>query len=224
MKSWSSLNEFFQCINREVCYVILRNYEDINEDNVLGKDTDIDILCSDFPDFVKSARSAPISLKKVYRFHHKILIKKQVVNIDVKYVGDGYFDKKWEEEILSSRVLYNNQYYIPNNENSFYSLLYHSLIHKEYRNNHYLPMLRKIANSMDNGVLSSIDINRLTLYMRQKGYSFVYPTDILTTFNVKGVDPSMINKENRHLLNRFIYKWITVFISEILILIKWGRK
>lgn len=224
MKNWSSLNEFFHSINRDVCYVILRNYEDIKEDDVLGKDTDIDILCSDVSKFVMSAGSIPISSKKSYRSHHKIFVKNQIVNIDIKYIGDGYYDKNWEEDILNSRVLYKNMYYIPSDENSFYSLLYHSLIHKEYSNNQYFTMLNKLAKSLGNHHMPSFDINSLIVYMKKNGYYFEYPADSLTTFNFAGVDPSMINNENRHLVKSFLYKRKKVLISAVLNLIKWGKK
>ena len=68
-----------------------------------------------------------------FKVSNYIKINDKVVKLDVRYVGDGYFDINWQKNILKDRRYYKGGY-VPNKENFIYEneneKLYTSTINK----------------------------------------------------------------------------------------------
>ena len=144
---WSNFKELFHILNNSTNYVVLRNFENLTDPNHLENLKDVDILTDDFwqisyivnKKLRKEGESGPSSYVKV---------NNQRIKFDFKTPGDGYYDKKWEEDILKKRRLFQNEFYILDDENYFYSLLYHMLIHKQKLNKKYIEILCIIAKEL----------------------------------------------------------------------------
>ena len=112
MKRWECLYDFFKDINENCNYVVLRNGDDIDWKNSLIKnDGDLDVLCENRKAFIELSGAVPIYSSR-RRDNYYITVANHKVRIDIRYVGDRYYDKNWEKDILLCRQ-FNGLYYLP---------------------------------------------------------------------------------------------------------------
>lgn len=220
---WNSLDEFFTCLNEKACYVILRNFENLDSDVLLLKHPDIDILCSDRAFLLSISRSFPRGNNNDY-IHRFIFVKNKKIDVDIRCIGDGYYDTYWEKNILLDRVFYNGKFYIPSKQNYFYSLLYHVLIQKNEISNDYVQKLGELARDLN--ILNNTFLNIPTLqsFMREKKYKFTYPESPYTIANFKNVDKSLIKKEFRKIFERKFVNIRSLITKKIKGLLLWEKK
>lgn len=197
MYKWPSLSDYFNELNKDCSYVILRNYEDFEDTNHL----DIDFLCESREEFIKCCKSISRTNNPDDLIHQQINVDGTLIPIDIRVIGDGYYDSRWEESILNDKVLFNGVY-VPSKEDYLYSLIYHVLIHKNKVSDDYKDKLRRLSSGLDLDNLSNI----LNEYMKAKGYKYTYPETVYTTFNTKQVDKNLIEKDFNKKLKRDIYK------------------
>ncbi len=177
---WNSIEELFYVLNRSVKYVVLRNYECLPKKYTLENHGDIDLLLSDLRSVVYLT-GAKKAFPEDYRVHYFIKIKGEQIPFDFRFVGDNYYDKKWQEEILNSRRKV-NRIYVPSQKNHFYSLLYHALIHKEVVSDDYILKFNKLSKLLKIKIKSELfDKKEMNLilrrFLRQHRYRVVKPID-----------------------------------------------
>ena len=130
---------FFNYLNKfkKLRYVILRDQNSEKED--------IDILVNDYFLFKRISDCHSYKNKNLnfisnsgdpfddggFKVSNYIKINDKVVKLDVRYVGDGYFDTNWQKNILNNRKYYKG-FYVPNKENFIYAIIYHIVYHKGY--------------------------------------------------------------------------------------------
>ena len=145
MKEWGSFKEFFDVLNKECKYLVLRNYRDITDEGKAGGEhEDIDFLCDDAARFIAVCGCEPRKSAKD-RIHQKILVGGKVIPVDIRYVGDGYYDPAWEADMLKRRRLYDERMYIMDETDEYYSLVYHAVIQKNTVSEDYAARLAKMA-------------------------------------------------------------------------------
>lgn len=178
MWKWNSLKEFFEKLN-EMEYVILRNYETLEEDIDAGGD--IDILCSNKKYVVDQIHAYKrVSGDEIFNFF--IMVGDKKIPVDIREVGDGYYDEKWEKVMLEKRMK-TTEYYIMDDENYRYSLLYHALLHKFKIKEIYVVRLKNMFGTEIGNNDKTYKV--LVDYMRKKGYSIPIPADRGVEFNMK---------------------------------------
>lgn len=168
---WDSLEHFFYCMNAIEPYLILRNYDELNQD--IEAIDDIDFLVANRQKFALFANARKMS-KGTERANYQITVDGSSVDIDLRYVGDNYFDQFWQQDCLNKRVLHDRGFYVMDDENQYFSLLYHVLIHKS-----------KIPEKYKKFADSTLDELRIELYkfMYRKDYRMVEPKDVTLKFN-----------------------------------------
>jgi hypothetical protein len=182
-EGWASIEDLLYVLNGTVNYVILRNFERFPEAITLEGHDDVDLLVERFGD----ARHI-IGGEKVfgedYRVHFRTVIGGQVVAFDIRSVGDGYYDEHWQRNILATRVLDPRGFYVPDDENYFYSLLYHALFQKPKLKEDYRTRLAWLGQKI--GVaFSGIDVafgdyrlsDLLWGYLGKRAYTATVPVD-----------------------------------------------
>lgn len=133
-----SIKHFFDHLNKEIEYLVLRNWDDLYEEKIYGDShEDIDILCRDLKSFIRLTDAKPVFRSK-YRNNYIVRIGIFEIRFDVRYVGDGYYPQKWEDEMLKRRKINNLGFYIPSDEDYFFSLAYHALLQKPFFSEEYL--------------------------------------------------------------------------------------
>jgi len=183
---WNSFNELFNILNLTSNYIVLRNFDNLNE-QLTSKHPDVDILTAN-KNLTKDILNAVETKSKSYRVQHSVFIDNKDINFDIRYVGDDYYDKNWETELLRAKVKHEKGFYIPDNLNLFYSLIYHALIHKEHISEDYFKQFIVLSKRLNfdlkicNLVSTSL-LDELLLYMHQHNYEIVEPYDISVFFN-----------------------------------------
>lgn len=156
---WKNMDELFYVMNGTVNYVMLRNFEkmpnefDYNDVDLLVEDQKLAyILKKDFSTEHDNVRSIPLQ------------IGSNEIMLNPKYLGDNYYDKKWEEDILKRRVLHKNGFYIPSKSDYLYTLLYHVIFHDRWKKipnirDDYKKLLLDLANQLDLKEITQISLN-----------------------------------------------------------------
>lgn len=186
-KGWKSIEEFFYVLNNCIDYVILRNFEEMPEKITMGKHGDVDFLCYNLKQMVLLSNSKPVFRSKD-RVRNVVNIANEELFCDFRYIGDGYYDKQWEEDILSRRVFFKNLFYVPDERNLYYTLLYHALIQKNKIADDYVEKLKTYRGAQNEELpINSrvLLIKELISYLKEKGYSISTPKDYSVVMNVK---------------------------------------
>jgi len=178
---YDSLKSFLYVLNSSVEYVVLRNYEDYPEKYSSREHGDIDLLVSNLK-LIKYLTGARKVFNRKNRVHHKIRIQGNDVFFDFRYVGDSYYDKNWEQQILESRILKDGLFYIPDETNHYYSLLYHAILHKPFLTQSYQAKLANGSKKSDDQLFQELD-----KFMRKYLYKYVIPKDLSVYFNSNNV-------------------------------------
>ena len=185
---WESLEKLFYVINETVQYVVLRNFETLPKKYFSEEHGDIDLLVNDLDQLVYITNAIKVH-KENYRCHYKIKIKNDYIYFDFRSVGDNYYDENWQINILKNRVKSINSFYVPTNEDYFYSLVYHALIHKKRISKDYPSKIENIFKKLENYDNSNCNftyyLQLLEKFLISKGYVIVEPKDQSVYFDKK---------------------------------------
>jgi hypothetical protein len=162
---------FLDNIFKNINYVILRNYNNLHNIMPLYPD-DIDILTDDYDKILNMIKPFLIKIDNP-NVGHILKYNNKKIKLDIRVVGDNYYDINWEQNILDNKILYNN-FYIPNENNYKYSILYHCLIHKNNISKKYNKFIKNNFGTNDNNKLFLI----LEKFIATNNYNFVKPSDI----------------------------------------------
>lgn len=122
---WKDMKELLYVLNGTTNYVILRNFEGMPEEFDYR---DVDMLADE--EKLAFVINKDFSMKggNTRSFEAKVGDKQVIFNPN--YIGDHYYDIKWERDILKRRGFHPNGFYMPSKEDYFYTLLYHVIFHK----------------------------------------------------------------------------------------------
>lgn len=194
---WNSIEEMFAALHSaKEEYIILRNYEEIDADNFYTSGhADIDFLARSGKRFASQIHAVPRFIADD-GIHYKVSIADTDVVIDVRSVGDGYYDAAWERELLHKRVQLNNRFYISDKENYYYTLVYHAILQKKELTDDYLLRLNQMAEEL--GIRAKSEQEHLVAlerFMQGKGYSYTVPYDIWVPLRQELLDTHMVKRQ-----------------------------
>lgn len=176
---YTNMSDMFSRLNNAGCeYVVLRNYNNLLNDEIyMAGHGDVDMLCRDVRkvvDIIGAKACRPQYGEYGDNVHFYIMYKGKKVSIDLRSVGDGYYCEQWEEAILKSRVMY-GCFYIMNEENQYYSLIYHAIFQKNQLSEEYRLRLSEMNGISIRTESQLIDI--LETYMKKNNYKYVFCKD-----------------------------------------------
>ncbi len=184
VNGWESLKQLFYVMNSSLDYVVMRNFEHLPDNRFSKEHGDIDFLVKDLDQAVYITNA-----QRLYKKRYKINVEGKDVLVDFEHVGDGSYDQKWQNNILKKRILIKNSFYVPDDEDYFFSLIYHILVHKTYIETDYPDKIKSIYKK-----LSFYDLNRcnfdnylkfLEKFLSLNNYEIVKPKDISYFFDEK---------------------------------------
>jgi len=179
-KNYKNVHDFFELLNiNGIKYVVLRNYEEMHNDDFFTEGhEDIDLLVEDINSFIDCSYALP-KMSPDDKVHLEIIVDGIKVPLDVRSVGDDYYDSKWEKEIINNRVLApNGNWYVMDKENYYYSLAYHAILQKEKLSYDYLMRLNKMSISLEiDSSKEAEHIKNLNKWMKIKGYHYTKAKD-----------------------------------------------
>ena len=208
---WKSLRELFFVMNNTLDYVVLRNFEKLPDQNYIDEHFDIDFLVRDLDQAIFITNAKKVHNHKD-RAHYKIKVNKEYVYVDFRHVSDNYYDKSWQDKILKRKIYSSNGYYRPTNEDYFYSIVYHILIHKRSIQYDYPDKIKNIFKKLS--IFNEIDANfdryylLLENFLEKNNYKYTEPNDPSVFFDKKFI----FFKDNiKNFSNLFLIK-ITPFL------------
>lgn len=210
-----NLREFFDYLNDNISYIILRNWEGVFDEGIYGVGhEDIDILCNDLNRFISLTGAT-----RVHQEHNRdnfvVQIGSMKVRFDVRWVGDGYYPSTMEENLLNRRVFSSQSIFIPNEEDYYYSLAYHALIQKPSLSNEYLTKINEVRNhcmGISTYCSESEVLHDLRQYLQSNNWDVEYPCDPGVYINHYNLRNLPVNKKYFRLLNRFILLKKQIFL------------
>ena len=187
VNGWESLEQLFYVMNSSLDYVVMRNFEYLPDNRFSKEHGDIDFLVKDLDQavFITNAQ-------RLYKKRYKINVDGKDVLVDFEHVGDGSYDQKWQNNILKKRIIIKNSFYIPDDEDYFFSLIYHILFHKTFIETDYPDKIKNIYKK-----LSFYDSNRcnfdnylkfLEKFLSVNNYQITKPKDTSYFFDEKVVN------------------------------------
>ena len=179
------LKSFFNKINREkkLEYVLLRPKID--------NSGDIDLLVNNFFIFKRIADAHSYKLKNLslisnngdpledygFKVSNFIKVEKNEVCLDIRYVGDNYFDKNWQFKILKNRT-FKNGIFIPSKKDQLYTILYHIFFHKGFFDKKFKNFFKKyFKKRIDHSYLEK----EIYKHLKNNNYKIVRPNDLTIT-------------------------------------------
>lgn len=141
---WADLDELAAVLRRTTEYLVLRNYEQLP--GILASDPEIDILARDQLDFAAIANGAAVDPVSGAGFTTTVAGRN--VTLDVRWVGDGYLDPRWQDRMLERRIMPEAGLAHPRIDDYFFSLLYHAKIQKPEVKPGYVARLRELAEEL----------------------------------------------------------------------------
>jgi len=154
-----------QIFNKLENSVVLRGYDDLhNKIPLLKNSDDIDLLLSNKDDIVNICGD------------NIIKINNEAIKFDRRYIGDNYYDKKWQETMIRNKIKH-HFFYIMDETNNYYATLYHSLIHKGFVHDKYNNLYKtyETSNNLKSDILSRY--YNLLYFMFNNDYKFVRAID-----------------------------------------------
>ena len=136
--SWNSLEDVLHALDAVCDYVVFRDFEGYTRDaRAPDGGSDVDLLTSDFTKAMlvlgRVPAVAPWQMvgSGGHRASVSVVVGGYQVKFDVRHIGDGYMDPQWAANVLLRRVFWNaGGFYVPSNTDHFYTLFYHSVVHK----------------------------------------------------------------------------------------------
>ena len=183
------IEDVFKRLNtKKIKYVVLRNWELFFDDLFIEGHNDIDLLCKNSfhkGKLIKTFNAIPIA--NTFGSKYISFIGGQRIILDIRIVGDGYYCKKWENNMIKNRVFDSRGFFILCNADYKHSLIYHVLIQKKDISVSYLERFKKWELELNKNSLFSI----LQNYMSVMEYYFSKPFDKFVVQN-----DEFLNKEH----------------------------
>lgn len=190
---YKSIEELFYVLNNTIEYVVLRNHEVLPEEYTVEGHGDIDLLVANknYAAYLTLAR--PV-FKESYRVYHIINIAGKEVPFDFRYVQDNYYCPKWEQDILKTRVMSKDLFYVPSPEHQFYTLLYHAYIQKWEIKPDYFPKLTSYGEAINITFSKDVKdaVGLLDQFMLPRHYEYIRPDDKSVLYNKKNLQHSEV--------------------------------
>jgi hypothetical protein len=147
-RGWDSLHHVFDALSTLVPYVVLRNFENLPSDHVVGSHDDIDLLVEEYHETVHTLNARPMhGLVPRAGGRFFVNVSGSRVVFDIRYVGDNYFDRTWQRDVLARRDQTHTGVFVPCERDYFETLAYHALVHKRELTEDYAHRLSSMATA-----------------------------------------------------------------------------
>lgn len=210
---YNHIDEVFNLLNEnKTAYLVLRNFEELeNEQLFIQGHPDIDMLCEDSLSVVQLLGA--FSCRKVTSrsygdgTHYYIYVGDKYVSLDLRHIGDDYYCKKWEKDLLASREAYRN-FYVPSREQLFHTLVYHAIFQKKVFSDDYRQRLTQMAKDLqlvDGTSTQSAFVRQLEKFMTEKSYRYVYPKDSCVPLMQRWQDATLVERTLKSFIPHFFF-------------------
>lgn len=211
---WNKLSTMFETLNKCVNWLVLRNFENLSDDFEFRDGDDIDILCENQKTLINL-----INAKKRIggRCSYFITVNDFDIPLDIRFLGDKYFDPLWQRDILHNKRFVGS-IPVPSEKDYFYSLIYHAKLQKYQVKNEYVNRLNYLSkkiglNSTKNNFINDdkYTSSLINYFLESKGYKYTYTDNARRNDSfLKNIKHKEINdlKSNWRSLTKIYFKLI----------------
>lgn len=214
----TTIRQFFDFLNKECDYLVLRNWDDIFDEGIYGSGhEDIDILCRDLDSFIALTNAKRVHSSE-FRDNFFVKIGKMNVRFDVRHVGDGYYPLKWEDSMLNNKVLTEQNIYIMGLPDYAYSLSYHALIQKPTLSDEYKKKVINALQRLDEHKVDFQDsdiLKMLQSFCIRNNYVIETPSDPGVYLNKKNISEFEYSRNYRRCLRRMKLRLTQLINSQL---------
>jgi len=191
-KNFNSLLDVFNELNKypQLNWMVMRNFEGMPNNITIDGHLDVDLLVNDYylvkrildgTSVIETRNRTRRWNKQFENGAHRILnyvkINNKNVLFDFRSVGDNYYCNNLQIDMLKTRILHKNGFYIPNPEYHLYSLIYHAIIHKSKIAKNYINIFKEYG--LDNDIVNNKkELKKiLDIFIKKKNYVYIKPND-----------------------------------------------
>ncbi|QAA81358.1 hypothetical protein EI546_06285 [Aequorivita sp. H23M31] len=138
---WNSYKEVFEILNLTCNYLVLRGFEGLPEEN---PEKDIDVLTDNYQRFASALGATQVAHQP---YKGKVKVNSENISLDIRYIGDKYYDVAWTKEMLQTKVN-RNSVFVPREDHYFFSLLFHAKVQKPKVKEKYISILERLAENL----------------------------------------------------------------------------
>ena len=179
---WRNLSHVFYVMNNTLSYCVLRNEDTLLNDYDSNEYGDIDLLVENLEKAKYVINGKKYLSSYLYPGMYHVNVAGKNVEFDLAFAGDGYMDKRWENDVLRSARPSPPPYSVvlmtASPMHQYFTLLYHAYVHKTYLSDDYHNKLSKYALFI--GATHRDDVpysmKQLETFMKEHGYMFTIPT------------------------------------------------
>ena len=186
---WESIHHLFYVLNASTKYLVLRNFECLPDKYNMENHGDIDLLVENYNN-IKHITNSKEVFKSKFRVQNIVKIRGESLLFDYRFIGDDYFDSNWQKRMLANRIFDRRGFFRVNDEDYFYSLLYHAFIHKSEISFDYKLRLSKLLKNINLSRINKRDIHdektlfeTLLKYLKKNNFEMKEPRDFSVFFN-----------------------------------------
>ena len=179
---WDCLVDLFYVLNNTITYVVIRGEENLSNMK-LDNHADVDILVKEWQNAIYLMNGQQCWFDSPYRPKVSINTKRDGTFLfDLWMSSLSYHSESWHNNMFATRE-YTGLYYRLNLENSFYSLIYHCLVHKKKTATDYYPVLKDLFCRIHSDCYVFLKMYKypmdlyyqvLQRYMDEHGYEYTY--------------------------------------------------
>ena len=209
---WKNATEMFYALNNCVRYAVLRNYENLPKEIYVNEHNDIDLICDSVDNCAYILNAEKVYLQS-YRVNYRVKVEDKIANFDLRNIGDNYYCYDLECNLLKNRVYNENGFFVLSEEEYFYTLLYHALIHKNvFKEDYKIKLSSMKPEIMNENTDTETMIAILKTWLQNNKYLVTVPNDKSVDYNIKNavkfrplfeIEPNMYFEE----FNANILKW-----------------
>lgn len=193
----------------------MRNFECFMDGQVfVNGHEDIDLLC-DNPQKVCKV----LDTKRRFLFptvnSYYIQYNTGTVQVDIRFIGDGYYDTEWQSDMLKQKICIASNIYVMDCQNYFYSLIYHAILHKRSLSDEYFKKLVDMSYKLGLNCSSKEDLLKILFnFMKARKYFVTTTRDPGIILNFSNIDKNFIRSNCFWLIKRKVLdalkhvKWI----------------
>ena len=229
-EKWDSIEAVFNFIGNSTKYLILRNFEDL-EKEIFDSNSlhpDIDLLC-DNPQLLIDLIGAIKTSNIKYRRQYYIFVNSKKVFLDIRGINENYYCYNFSTKMLENRKQFRS-FYIPQDKDYLYSLIYHCLIHKNSISKDYVTKIFNLSRRIDLNINFNLNndlFKLLTHFLNENNFCIVEPKDLSVFYNYKFISnyyPVDISLKRKRYNNYYKVKYGILKVIKKIIGVKMAKK
>lgn len=196
-RGWDSAAQLFGALNCSVDYVVLSGAKALRDptDQRAGE---VELLTNNYIELIAVTNARPL-LRQIPRWGGRFLvgIAGRELVFTFRFVGDRYFDPKWQREVLDRRELSGQGYFAAAADDAFEVSAYHALVHQHSPSERDKTRLAAMAQALERPgwTRAALDDSPQTKALLDRvlavqGYRYMRPRDVQVFYNFNMVGAS----------------------------------